>query len=358
VVSVAGEVLGVATTIYNFFVDNWSTISPFVYGIAIAFGVYKTAMLVSAGVTKTITAVQWAMNAAMNANPIGLMIVAIGALIGVGILLYKNWDTIKTKAAALWQGIKGAFGSAVSWFQGIWSGVTGSFDVFMIGLSSKFPMLAQLIQIPIDTIKGVFEGLKQTFMGVVDFVAGIFTGNWSRAWEGVTGIFGGIFGSIGSIAKGPINAVIAIVNGAIRGINGINVTVPDWVPGIGGQAFGFAIPEIPALAKGGIATAPTLAMVGEGKESEAILPLSKLSGMLNAPIGAISALLQRFMDAVDGGLPSTGGGNISFSPQLVFNGPANKEDVQSAMSVAYVEFKKFMAQYERDKARTTLKPRR
>jgi len=106
---ILGSVLDKATSVYKFFKDNWSTIGPLVTGIAIAFGAYKAVMLAAQGVTIALTAVQLALNLAMNANPIGLIITGIGLLIGAGILLYQNWDTVKEKIDNAWVTIKNTF---------------------------------------------------------------------------------------------------------------------------------------------------------------------------------------------------------------------------------------------------------
>ena len=79
---------------------------------------------------------------------------------------------------------------------------------------------------------------------------GVFTGDWKTAWEGVKGIFSGIFGTLGAVVKAPINSVIGIINSAIGHINKIKITVPEWVPSIGGKTFGGNIPKIPLLYKG------------------------------------------------------------------------------------------------------------
>ena len=73
------------------------------------------------------------------------------------------------------------------------------------------------------------------------------------------------------------------INAMIGAINSIKVDIPDWVPGMGGKTLGFNIPQIPALASGGIATAPTTALIGEGAEPEAVMPLSKLGSLIGAP---------------------------------------------------------------------------
>ncbi len=84
-----------------------------------------------------------------------------------------------------------------------------------------------------------------------------------------------------NLAKAPINGVISAINFVLEKINGISVTIPDWVPGVGGTTLGFNIPTIPQLAAGGIVTAPTILEAGEGGEPEAVLPLSKLAAMLH-----------------------------------------------------------------------------
>ena len=108
-------------------------------------------------------------------------------------------------------------------------------------------------------IKPILDSLKTMFGGLVDFIVGVFTGNWQKAWQGVQNIFKGIFNGLEAIAKKPINYIIKAVNSMIKGLN--KIKLPDWVPGLGGK--GINIPTIPMLAKGGIIDSPTIAMVGE-----------------------------------------------------------------------------------------------
>ena len=102
----------------------------------------KGVQLASQGVTAALTAAQWALNAAFIASPIGWVVLGIGALIAVGVLLWKNWDTIKAKAFELWEGIKSAFGGVGAWFSGLWEGVKSTFKGFVnfiIGGLNKIP---------------------------------------------------------------------------------------------------------------------------------------------------------------------------------------------------------------------------
>lgn len=101
-----------------------------------------------------------------------------------------------------------------------------------------------------NTISSIFDSVMTTLGGILDFITGVFTGNWSKAWEGVKNIFSGVFNSFATLCKTPLNAVISLINGAIKGINNISVDIPDWVPGVGGDKLGFDIPTIPTLAKG------------------------------------------------------------------------------------------------------------
>lgn len=93
-----------------------------------------------------------------------------------------------------------------------------------------------------------------------------------------------------SIVESFINFFIRGLNVLVRGINKLSFDVPDWVPGIGGKSLGFNIPlvpqvQIPRLAQGGIVSQPTLAMVGDNRQSaEAIAPLHELYGMIKQAV--------------------------------------------------------------------------
>jgi hypothetical protein len=74
--------------------------------------------------------------------------------------------------------------------------------------------------------------------------------------------------------KAYVNLLITALNLMIRGANKISISVPKWVPGIGGKGFSLDIPQIPKLAEGGIVRSPTLAMIGE-RGPEAVVPLGR-----------------------------------------------------------------------------------
>ncbi|WP_430618263.1 phage tail tape measure protein [Enterococcus sp. DIV1054d] len=178
------------------------------------------------GGIKTFMGVWSTLSGLLAANPFILPIAAIAILIGAFVLAYTK----------------------VKWFR---DGVNAFVKNVVDGFVQGFKFMAGFIG-------GIFEGLsanftnffnagKRIFNGFIDFVTGVFTGNWSKAWNGVVDIFGGIFDGIAAVAKAPINAMIGIINGFIGGLN--NIKVPKWVPGLGGKSF--SISKLPYLANGG-----------------------------------------------------------------------------------------------------------
>lgn len=157
-------------------------------------------------------------------------------------------------------------------------------------------------------IKPILDDLKRAFSGLVDFITGVLTGNWRKAWQGIVDVFGGVFGGIVDIAKSPLNAVISLVNSAISSLNRISVSIPSWVPGCGGKSFGISIPKIPMLARGGMIGSPTLAMIGEAGYNEAVVPLDRDA----KAVSMIAELLAEKMPqgASSGNSDSFGGGDL------------------------------------------------
>lgn len=111
VVDALSNMVDGAMSIYDTIADNWPLIEPFVIGIVTAIGLWKAITIAHTVVTGIMTAAQTGLNVAMLANPVGLVIAAFGILIGVGILVYKNWDKIKATAISLWETTKEKFAS-------------------------------------------------------------------------------------------------------------------------------------------------------------------------------------------------------------------------------------------------------
>ena len=138
--------------------------------------------------------------------------------------------------------------------------------------------LKPLVDFFVNILCGAIEGFG--IGGIIDFIAGVFTGNWKRAWQGVQDIFGGIMNGLQSLVKAPLNGVIGLINGAISGLNKIKLPSIDipFFGTVGG--WGFNIPKIPYLAKGGIVDSATLAVIGEAGK-EAVMPLENNTGWIS-----------------------------------------------------------------------------
>ena len=116
--------------------------------------------------------------------------------------------------------------------------------------SVVFDSIGTVVSAAGTVISAYIEGIMITCNGIIEFINGVFSGDWTAAWKGIVDGFGWIFEGIADLCKAPLNAVINLINSAIKGINKINVDIPDWVPGMGGEKLGFNIPTIPTLAKG------------------------------------------------------------------------------------------------------------
>lgn len=182
-----------------------------------------------------------------------LIIAVIGALIGIGYAVYKNWDKIKAFFIGLGERfkefgekVKNAFLSIKNRCVSTVTSLIGKVKEFVERVKSNGGILGAVFQ----NIGNYVKGVKKTFGGIVTFIKGVFTGNWKSAWQGIVQTFSGIFSTLGSYVKAPINGVIGLINGAIDKINSLSFTVPDWVPGIGGKTFGANLGKIPYLYKG------------------------------------------------------------------------------------------------------------
>ena len=163
-----------------------------------------------------------------------------------------------------------------------------------------------------SVIGSVVGGIIDFFSGLIDFVTGVFAGDWEKAWNGICEAFGGIWNAIWGIIRGVVNLIIDGINLLWRGIytaiSGIVNAIGSVAGAIGslfGQDWKFSMPDepplIPKLAKGGIVKAPTLAVVGDNPGAgsgnpEVVAPLSKLQGMIQQSGGEDVVLLTKIYD--------------------------------------------------------------
>ena len=219
-------------------------------------------------------------------GPGGLIIAAIGAVIAAGVLLVKNWDSIKE-----------FFGGVVDYF----GEKSRAFKEKAINtVNSLIEKVKNAGSILITSIKETVSKIGSTLWSILKYLGTTFINGWNAGWKKVGEIFKNMFDSLVDIAKVPINGVIGLINGMIRGIiSGVNtaigvlnrmkIKVPNWVPGIGGNTWGFSIPtmtapQIPYLAKGTVVprnAGEFAAILGDNKrETEVVSPLSTMKQAL------------------------------------------------------------------------------
>lgn len=189
--------------------------------------------------------------------------------------------------------------------------VSGALEIYNSAILPVINWLVQKLQPVVKSVGsyflGVFHeilnavierarGIIRVLSGIVQFVTGAFTGDWQKAWNGIKQIFKGVWDTFYAVVKLPINLIIGAINamtGAISdalnyivdAVNELSFEVPDWVPGIGGEEFGFDlpnvyIPQIPKLAAGTVVPAnygEFMAVLGDNtREPEVVSPLSTM----------------------------------------------------------------------------------
>lgn len=262
--AVAPIIKGLGDTL-KFVMDNSDWLIPVLAGVVSGIAAFKVISVVSTLLTTLtsiiggVSAAGGILNAVMAANPIGIVCIAIGALIAIGIILYNKSTIFRNFVNNMWTGIKDLFTHVlVPYFMGLVGIFTGIFG--SIG----------------NSISSVFKNIKNIFSNIIDFVKNVFTGNWKGAWQNIINIFSNYIQAVGTIWKAPLNAMIAGINGFLGGIS--KIKIPDWVPGLGGK--GFSIPKIPMLARGTDYWQGGLAMINESNIGGEIVDLPKGSRVI------------------------------------------------------------------------------
>lgn len=226
----------------------------------------------------------------------------------VGVFQSAWTDCLKPIFEQLWT----VFGKLCDYIATIWNNWLLPFVNFISDtLGPVFNTVLRNIQSIFETvfrvIGDVVGGILKSFGGLIDFITGVFSGNWEKAWNGIKDFFGGIWDGIWGIIKGFVNLIIDGINLLLTGIYTVVAAIVNTIGGIAdaigsifGQEWGWSMPNepvlIPHLATGGLVKAPTLAVVGDnaGANSgnpEVIAPLSKLQGMINTSNGEDTVIL-------------------------------------------------------------------
>lgn len=298
----------------------------------VAAGIAGKAGLVFAATLKGLRTAFTVLSAVLRANPFGLILTAISLVVAAGVWLWKNWDWLMDKAGELW-----------SWFEKTFPGAAavaeGAFDLIGTAANNVKTVISTLIDfvgkifagdwegawaIVTQSFETTWEGFKGIVSGVTDWISGKVT--WvtdkiAGAWNGLASIFS----SDKSAAFNPALNGAAAVSTAERAAGTAGVIAANPLAGYG-VAFNPALsgPEavsVPAMATGGVVTAPTLALIGEGNENEAVLPLSRLREFLSLSSG---------QETAPAAAPAF---NVTFSPVINVNGSGDAyADVKKALN--------------------------
>lgn len=392
---VAIPVFGKLINAVGFVGNNFETVAAVATPLVAGLIAYKTTMAGAAAITNVMatatkvkafadavhekglikaTAAQLGLNTAMNANIIGLIVAGVVAL-GVGfVMLYKKCEPFRKFINGIGAGIKKGFLAVVNWFKGlpqVFANIGAKVGMFFTNMGNSIKTgfinvinwvktvpqkitdgLSALSNLPViggffSSISEAFNNVKSFFSNLIDFVKNVFTGQWTAAWDNVKNIFGSIFGGLAALVKAPINAVIGLVNAAISGINKINFTVPDWIPGVGGKSIGFSIPNIPFLAKGGFTNG--LSFAGEAGTEAVIsfdpsyrddnidtwIKAGRMLGVSQNPSTLLENANNNYSTAAS---TKVNLGGVTFSPQITIQGNADKQDIIQALENVLPEF--------------------
>jgi phage-related protein len=273
--------------------------------ISILVGIIQTAWNLIVGVTRAV----WPLVSAI----IQIVVSEITVAVKIGLAILQGiftvaWDLMRTVVSIAWDAIKAVIMVAIDIVKGI----------FQVGL---------------DLITGHWQAAWNNLLSMLEGIWAAITGFVTSAIGGIVNLFGGIWGAVVSTLSSGFGAVVSFFTGipgqighalsglgdaisgafsagfnAVRGlwnstVGKIHFTIPGWVPGLGGDSFGF-----PQMAEGGIVNSPTMALIGEAGP-EAVIPLSRMG----AP-----------------GMPGAGGGSQTYN--ITVNALGNSADPQAIVN--------------------------
>jgi phage-related minor tail protein len=249
------KLLPILTELAGFIEKNVNWLLP----LAVVIGVLAVAYNIA-----SVAATLFGVSTLAALGPVLLVIAGIAALIAIGLLIVKNWDTIKSAAAAVWSAMQAA-----------WDSILGVVRTAFNWIRDNWPLLLAILTGPIGAavllVVRNFDTIKDTFKGVFDFITGLIDSlvGWFEKLPGrILTALGNVGDKIKDIFKTAINWFIDKWNNFK--IPGVSVLGHNVTPDIN-------FPDIPRLAKGGIVTSPTLALIGE-RGPEAVVPLGAAVG--------------------------------------------------------------------------------
>lgn len=227
-------------------------------------------------------------------TPVGNMMAGIKDIVqgGLGLIsgiLTGDLEKMKQSVIQMLTGVKTFVFGILDWFK---MGLTSLLDWLDKKTNGRFH---EIIELAKTYVNDVIEGVKQIFGGFIEFLTGVFTLDWGKAWEGIKEIFRGICNTIVSVFEAAVNLIIKGINWLISKINTIQIKIPDW---LGGGSFGFNFRpitelQIPRLAKG--------AVIPPNREFMAVLGDQKQGTNIEAPADLIRQIVREEINNASGG---------------------------------------------------------
>ena len=248
--------------------------APILLGIALIMGGLTILFLFATGkisgwlgwLLAAVAAVAVAIGLAILFPILAPFVAIIAIILFVAALVYRYWDEIVYYGKLFVDGIIAFGGWVLGWIGAIIGGIVAfvaSLVVSVVGVGLLFvSTIIGLVLLPFVFVGKLWNNLLQSW-----------TDSGKKKWRGflswLTGIGPLVKRTAIDAAKSVFNAIVGVYNSFA---SGMSFTIPDWVPHIGGE--GFELPQIAALAKGGIVNKPTFALIGEDGP-EAVIPLSQ-----------------------------------------------------------------------------------
>lgn len=198
----------------------------------------------------------------IRTNPDQFMAVFGGALLGLvspmGILT-GNFDNFKATSDAVFGFITSLWQQAGPWFD---ANVVQPVSAFFTNLWATIQQNAGAAWANIQGVWGIIttwftDNVITPLQTAFESFLAWFPGAWQTAFDGIASFVKGSVNTIIDFVNGMINAIVGGINAAIGGLNSLSVTIPEWIPGLGGQSWGLNIPsvsapQIPRLATGAV----------------------------------------------------------------------------------------------------------
>ena len=240
---IALDVLSGLVSIFKWLVEN-PTVAGVILGIAVAITTISSVIQMLTPIVETVKIALNGLSLAFSflTSPIGLVVLAIAALVAAGIYLYQNFETVRDIINSAIETIKNTFISLyndhikplidniVALLQTLWNDVLQPLINWFVEnvlpvLVPIFESLWNTISSVIGSIIDVISGVLETLKGIIEFIVGVFTGDWEKAWQGIKDFFSGIWNTIKGIVSTVWNAISGVITTAVNAIKGTITTV-------------------------------------------------------------------------------------------------------------------------------------